>query len=80
MDANGKSGEFAVLVGDQWQGFGVGFKLMDSLIKIAKDNDLEKIYGYVMANNEKMLNLCNRLGFRTEIVDEETLLLSLFIS
>ena len=30
MDANGKSGEYATLVGDQWQGFGVGSKLMDS--------------------------------------------------
>ena len=80
IDANGKSGEFAVLVGDQWQGFGVGFKLMDSLIKIAKDKDLKKIYGYVMVNNDKMLNLCNRLGFNSETVDDETLLLSLVIS
>jgi acetyltransferase len=79
-DAYGKSGEYAVLVGDQWQGLGVGFKLMDSLIKIAKDKNLEKIYGYVMVNNDKMLNLCNSLGFKTEIVDDETLLLTLVIS
>ena len=80
LDPLGKSGEFAVLVGDQWQGFGVGFKLMDSLIKIAKDKSLERIYGFVMANNDKMLNLCSRLGFKTEIIDEETFLLSLIIS
>ena len=80
LDPYGKSGEFAVLVGDQWQGFGVGFKLMDSLIKIAKDKSLERIYGFVMVSNDKMLNLCNRLGFKTEIVDDETLLLSLVIS
>jgi acetyltransferase len=80
LDAIGKSGEFAVLVGDQWQRFGVGFKLMDSLIRIARDKNLEKIYGFVMVNNDKMLNLCNRLGFKTEIVDEETFLLTLVIS
>ncbi len=80
LDACGKNGEFAVLVGDQWQGFGVGFKLMDSLIQVAKDKNLEKMYGFVMVNNDKMLNLCNKLGFKTEIVDDETLLLSLVIS
>jgi len=80
LDAYGKSGEFAVLVGDQWQGFGVGFNLMDALIKIAKEKDLKKIYGYVMVNNDKMLNLCDRLGFKTETSDDETLLLSLVIS
>jgi RimJ/RimL family protein N-acetyltransferase len=53
---------------------------MDSLIKIAKDKNLEKMYGFVMVNNDKMLNLCNKLGFKTEIIDDETLLLSLVIS
>ena len=33
VDATGKSGEYAVLVGDDWQGFGVGSKLMDYLGK-----------------------------------------------
>ncbi len=77
VDANGKCGEYAALVGDEWQGFGVGNKLMDYLIGIAKDKDLQKIYGYVIADNIKMINLCNRLGFTTERVDAETLITSL---
>ena len=77
VDPNEKSGEYAVLIGDQLQGFGLGTKLMDSLIEIAKDKHLEKIYGYVMANNYKMLNLCNSLGFKTEEVDDETALMTL---
>jgi acetyltransferase len=80
IDSSGKNGEFAVLVGDQWQGFGIGFKLMDSMIKIAKDMKLEKIYGFVMVNNDKMVNLCDRLGFKTESIDDETILLSLVVS
>jgi acetyltransferase len=81
IDAYGKSGEYAALVGDQWQGFGIGSKLMDYLIKIAKEKSLEKIYGYVMADNTKMINLCNRLGFKTETLDDdETLITSLAIS
>ena len=74
-----KSGEYAVLIGDQWQGFGLGLKLMASLIEIAKDKHLEKIYGYVMANNYKMQNLCNRIGFKAEKVDDDTLIMSLSI-
>jgi acetyltransferase len=80
VDATGKSGEYATLVGDDWQGFGIGSKLMDYLIKIAKDKNLEKIYGYVMADNTKMINLCKRLGFVTETLDSETLITSLVIS
>jgi len=80
IDPDEKSGEFAVLVGDQWQGFGLGLKLMDTLIKMAKDKHLNKIYGYVMANNYKMLNLCNRLGFKTDQVDDETTLRSIDLS
>jgi acetyltransferase len=80
IDPDEKSGEYAVLVGDQWQGFGLGPTLMGSLIEIAKDKHLEKIYGYVMANNYKMLNLCNRLGFKADQVDDETLLRSLDLS
>jgi acetyltransferase len=80
IDPYGKSGEFAVLVGDQWQGFGLGLKLMDTLIKMAKDKHLNKIYGYVMANNYKMLNLCNGIGFKAEKVDDDTLIISLGVS
>ncbi len=74
MDPDGKSGEYAVLIGDQWQGFGLGPVFMASLIEIAKDKHLEKIYGYVMANNYKMQSLCNRLGFKACEVDDETTL------
>ena len=80
IDTYGKSGEYAVLVGDQWQSLGIGGKLMEYLLKIAKDKGLEKIYGYVMADNTKMVNLCDRLGFKTDTLDEETLITTLVIS
>lgn len=78
-DADGKGGEYAVLVGDQWQGLGLGLKMMNSLIEIAKDRHMEKIYGYVMSNNEKMIALSEKLGFKRQEVDDETLLFSLWI-
>jgi acetyltransferase len=74
-----KSGEFAVLVGDKWQGLGLGSKLMDLLAEMGKDMRVDKIYGYVSANNYKMLQLCKKKGFKVETFDEETAKASLFL-
>jgi acetyltransferase len=79
VGSDGKSGEFAILVGDQWQGLRLGSKLMDSLIEIGKDMGVKKIYGYVMADNYKMLQLCKKKGFMVETLDEETVLASLLL-
>ena len=80
VEPDGKSGEFAVLVGDQWQGFGLGSRLMDYIVTVAKDMRLERIFGYVMANNYKMLRLCGKKGFSLEPLDEDTVKLSLALS
>ncbi|UCF45484.1 MAG: bifunctional acetate--CoA ligase family protein/GNAT family N-acetyltransferase [Candidatus Bathyarchaeota archaeon] len=80
IELGGKSGEFAVLVGDKWQGFGLGSKLMDLLVDIAKDMHVNKIYGYVSANNYKMLNMCNKKGFKVKTLDEDTVTASLLLS
>jgi acetyltransferase len=74
-----KSGEFAVLVGDKWQGLGLGSKLMDLLVEIGKDLRVNKIYGYVSAYNHNMLQLCKKKGFKVETLDEETVIASLFL-
>ncbi len=66
-----KHGEFAVVVGDQWQGFGLGSKLVDYIIEIGRDMKLESICGDVMSSNLKMFRLCTKRGFRMEPVDEE---------
>ena len=67
-----KSGEFAVLIADQWQGLGLGSRLMDYVISVGKDMRLERIFAYVLSNNYKMLRLCGKKGFKIETLDEET--------
>jgi acetyltransferase len=79
LDPGCKSGEFAVLVGDELQGLGLGSKLMDLLVEIGKDMRVNKIYGYVSVNNYKMLELCKKKGFEVETFDEETAEASLFL-
>ncbi|MEM3641313.1 MAG: GNAT family N-acetyltransferase, partial [Candidatus Bathyarchaeia archaeon] len=72
LDTDRKRGEFAVVVGDQWQGLGLGSKLVDYIIEIGRDMQLETIYGYVISNNFKMIHLCTKKGFKIEPFDEET--------
>jgi len=69
-EPGGNCGEFAVVVGDRWQGLGLGSKFVDYIVEIGKDIGLEKIYGYVISNNYKMINLCTKKGFKMETLDE----------
>ncbi|MFB3887866.1 MAG: bifunctional acetate--CoA ligase family protein/GNAT family N-acetyltransferase [Candidatus Bathyarchaeia archaeon] len=80
LEPDGKSGEYAVLVGDKWHGEGLGKKLMETIIGIARGMRLEKVFGFVVANNYKMLRVCERLGFSKEEYDENTLKVTLPLS
>ena len=72
LDCDRKKGEFAVMVGDAWHGLGLGSKLMDYIIDIAKSLKLEAIYSLVSCENSRMVNLCRRMGFEAKPVDECT--------
>ncbi len=76
-DREFKSGEFAVLVHDDFQGVGLGYKLVDVIIGIAEEKGLEYIFGEVLSDNRRMLAVCSKLGFTTEEADEETTKVSL---
>jgi acetyltransferase len=79
-DPGRKHGEFAVVVSDQWQGIGLGSKLVDCIIEVGKDMDLETIYGYVSSNNPRMIDLCTRKGFNIQRVDAELVKATLNLS
>jgi acetyltransferase len=61
-----RSGEYAVLVRDDYHGKGLGYKIVDILIGVAQEKGLEEIYGVVLTSNRKMLKVCRRLGFAIE--------------
>ena len=58
-----RKGEFAVVIHDDFQGKGLGYKLVDMIIGIAQEKGLKEIYGIVLTDNTRMLKLCKRLGF-----------------
>ena len=69
--AGGIEPEFAVVVGDPWQGKGVGTALMEQLIAIARERGMASICGLVLAENTHMLALARKLGFDISKVPNE---------
>ncbi|MCG8316674.1 MAG: bifunctional acetate--CoA ligase family protein/GNAT family N-acetyltransferase [Pseudomonadales bacterium] len=60
---DGESCEFAVVVADQWQRSGVGYQLMDALIRAARLKGFMYMDCIVLRDNRPMLKLANSLGF-----------------
>jgi len=58
--------EFAIAVADDWQGCGLGNRMMTQLIQYARACGLRNMHGYVLTSNEGMLKLCAKLGFTFE--------------
>jgi acetyltransferase len=56
--------EFAVVVADRWQKQGLGCRLLELLIEIARAERLERIIGQIAAEANAMKRLCERSGFR----------------
>ena len=67
-DPDGMTGEFAVLVGDPWQGKDIGSNLLDKCLSIAKKQNFKTIHGIVLQENRNMLALGRKLGFEIKRV------------
>ena len=63
LERNLKEAEFSVVVGDRWQGKGIGADLLQRCLSIASDRGLKKVTGVVLAENTRMLALGKKMGF-----------------
>jgi acetyltransferase len=66
IESDMRSGEFAVLIHDDYQNKGLGYKLVDMLIGVAQEKRLQRMYGVVLSDNYRMLSICRKSGFRIE--------------
>ncbi|MDT3707861.1 MAG: bifunctional acetate--CoA ligase family protein/GNAT family N-acetyltransferase [Thiobacillus sp.] len=66
INPDGDSCEFALVVNDAWQKQGIGHKLMDVLMDVARGQGLKRMEGEVLKTNQPMLKLVGALGFRSE--------------
>jgi acetyltransferase len=72
IEPDGKSGELAFIIGDQWQGLGLGTKMVDYVLEIAKEMGVETVYAIMLPDNYRALNLTKKMGFKLEYLDDGT--------
>ena len=63
---NLETSEFSIVVGDPWQGKGLGTKLLQMCIEMAKEKRIKQLWGDIMSDNEGMIRLCKQLGFNID--------------
>jgi acetyltransferase len=56
--------EFAILISDPWQGKGLGSELLKLLVEIGRKERLQRIVGYISAENSTMKRVSEEVGFR----------------
>lgn len=60
---DGQEAEIAIAVGDPWQKKGLGEKLLEQCISIARERGIGHLWGIVLFQNTAMLSLARKLGF-----------------
>jgi acetyltransferase len=56
--------EFAIVVGDEWQGKGLARQLFGTLIDAARQTSLKVMTGITLRDNSRMLDLARACGFK----------------
>jgi len=60
---DGETCEFAIVVADRWKGKGLGRRMLETLIQVARARGLRGMVGHVLSINQPMLALAEKLGF-----------------
>ena len=53
----------AFIVSDYWQGLGLGTKMVDYALDIAKEKGVENVYAIMLPDNYRALSLTKKMGF-----------------
>jgi acetyltransferase len=63
--------EFAVALRSDWKGHGLGWLLMHRMLGLAARLGVGEVFGYVLHNNERMLQMCREMEFTVEPVPDD---------
>ncbi len=65
-DPDNQRGEFSIIVARALTGQGLGRLLLERMIAYARERGLQEVVGDILRENDVMLRLCRKLGFRFE--------------
>ena len=71
LNPGGRSAEFALLVADAVAGQGLGRRLMEALMAVAREQGLAQLDGLVLRHNDAMLKLVRGLGFAVQAYEDD---------
>jgi acetyltransferase len=77
LELDGRSSEMAFIVSDYWQGLGLGTKMVDYTLDIAKEKGVESVYAIMLQDNYRALSLTKKMGFKIEYLSDGTVKASL---
>jgi acetyltransferase len=61
-----KTAEFAIVIADEWQGKGIGTRLLLDLRSCAIAAGITQLKASVLSENRRMYEFCRKLGFEVE--------------
>jgi len=70
-DPDRQKAEYGVLVRSDKKGEGLGYSLLEHLITYAKSQEIEALYGDVLAENTRMLQICREQGFTVKVSPDD---------
>jgi acetyltransferase len=76
-DPDNVHAEFAILIRSDWGARGLGYALMQRIIAYARERGTLELHGEVISHNHRMLELAQVLGFRTKMLDGQTMRVTL---
>jgi ribosomal protein S18 acetylase RimI-like enzyme len=72
VEPDGKHGEMAFIVSDYWQGLGLGTKLVDYSLDLAKEKGIKSVYAIMLQDNYRAISLTKKMGFSIEYLSDGT--------
>jgi acetyltransferase len=72
IESDAKGSEMAFIVSDYWQGLGLGTKMVDYALDIAKEKGVESVYAIMLQDNYRALSLTKKMGFNIEYLSDGT--------
>jgi RimJ/RimL family protein N-acetyltransferase len=64
-----REAEFAILIGDPWQGKGLGRELLRWLVHVGRKEHLRRIVGHILGDNSEMKTMCEKVGLKLHFRD-----------
>ncbi len=68
------SAQYKITIVDAYHNLGLGTKLLEYLIDIAKKEHIKRIYAHILSENENMIKISRRLGFKVLPTEEPNIL------